>query len=73
MGDSPLGFAFSAANNELQGIAVLTPKPTSAVQKSRLEWFQQSSWSLVVLEPGITKRDAPRGAILLLTSIQSVV
>jgi hypothetical protein len=37
MGDSPLGSAFSAANHELQGIAVPAPKPTSAVKKSRLE------------------------------------
>jgi len=37
MGDSPLGFAFSTANNEPQGITVLTPKPTSAVKKLRLE------------------------------------
>jgi len=38
MGDSLfLRIALSAADNDLKEIAVLTPKPTSAVKNSRLD------------------------------------
>jgi hypothetical protein len=69
MRDSLLGFICPAANNELQGNAVPTPKPISAFKKSRRGRFRQPSWLSVLLGMGATKRDALRGAILLLTSI----